>query len=228
MQNYSSDELNEIFQTLPEELKDAIVSVDTAKIINDTGKKYGLHVDQIGAVANQTGLVLLGIVHPTEFVSAVTKAAGIERVVASQIASDINDKIFLKVREILQGVTAKKTEEEPAEENGPRPLRDALLQAIENPEGLTKKPVPPKPAPIPLVEIKDPYAPTKATAPVMAPIPIRGDTTSDERRSDLPVSATPSILEQKMSGQVDMTKTEVKIEEPQTGGKKIDPYREQF
>ena len=136
--NYSSEELNEIFKTLPEELKDAIVSVDTAKVINETGKKYGLHVDQIGAVASQTGLVLLGVLHPTEFVSGVTKAAGIERVVASQIASDINDKIFLKVREILKGVTNKPAVEEPVDDSGPRPLRDALLKAIENPEGVTR------------------------------------------------------------------------------------------
>ena len=220
---YSSEELNERFQTLPEELKNAIVSVDTAKIISEAGKRYALHIDQIGKIAEEVGFVLLGLSHPTEFVSKLTKALGIERVVVSQIASDINDKIFLKVRETLRGVdSGLNKKEESMDDSGPTPLKDALLQAIENPESITKKPIPAKPESIPLVEIKNPHTPTtpENKIPAVAPIP----TTSTEQAPTPSLSQTTtsqptkSIIDQKLGGQFSIPKTE----------KRVDPYRESF
>ncbi len=231
---HSSDELNEIFQKMPEGIKDAIVSVDTARIINDTGKKYGLHIDQVGTVAEETGLVLLGLTHPTEFVSNLTKRLGIDRVVASQIASEINDQVFLKVREQLRNVHDNPEEVAPEDEPAPEslhPTRDALLEAIQNPEGMAKRPIA-KEKPIPLVSIKNPYEkatpemgkdfPVVAEAPKMAPTP----------PSKLNLDADDGdILTQKMSGQFSLPTVETKVKEVEPGQpmttKKNDPYKEQ-
>lgn len=227
---YSSDELNEIFDKLPEALKDAIVSVDNARIIGEIGKKYNLHIDQTGEVAEEVGLVLLGLTHPTEFVSQLTKKVGIDRVVASQIASDINDRIFLKVRELLKSLQVAKPTEFPAEPetefvrsrsqggfapnpvSGPpvHPTRDALLEAIENPDGLSKrlKPTPPGTG----LDANPPY-----------------DREQERSVPGGPVMPKPTdILEQKLSGQFSMptVESEITLDQLQPA-KKTDMYREQ-
>ena len=129
---YTSDQLNEIFEKLPEALKDAIVSVDNAKTISEIGRKYGLHIDQTGEMAEEVGSVLLGLAHPTELVNNLTRRLGIERVIASQVAAEINEEIFLKIREYLKsepeiGVVRSQPQGVFA------PVRDALLAAIEKP-----------------------------------------------------------------------------------------------
>ncbi|MBI3633535.1 MAG: hypothetical protein HY226_04555 [Candidatus Vogelbacteria bacterium] len=209
--DYSPQELNEVFKGLPQTLKEAVTSVETAETINNIGRKYGLHIDQIGVLGIESGKILLGLAHPTEFVSNITKKLGIERVVASQIASEINDKVFLRVRELLKGISDKPVKEQDTTDNEPHPVRDALLKAIENPEGIAKKTETPKPKEIPLVEIKNPYEPARPETPPIAPIPKIPPTAAQE-----PTEA-PSILEQKMSGEVSLPKTE----------RKVDMYREQ-
>lgn len=235
IKKYSTEELNDIFDRLPEEIKDAIVSVDNARMISALGKKYNLHIDKVGEIAEETGLVLLGLTHPTEFVSNLTKRLGIDRIIASQIASDINDQVFLKVRELLKDIqkeTAKKEEEEELE---PRPSRDALLAALEHPEGMLKRPIgetTSSKTSIPIVEIRNPYLgrtpemgkdfPVIAPAPsyIKEPTPTKTPETPvvDEKPS-IQAPAT-DILTQKMSGQFSTPSTE--------STRKIDPYKEQI
>ena len=223
---YSKDELNEIFEKLPEQLKDAIVSVDNARIINGVGRKYGLHIDQIGGLAEETGYILLGVVHPTEFVSNLSKRLGIDRVVASQIASDINYQIFLKIREVLKDVQDKKKKDE-AEEVEPEPSKDALLAALEHPEGMLKRPLAPSKVEreIPLVEVRNPYQPAKPEMgkdfPVVAPTPV-------SKKEGVVTSPTPAqdMLSQKFGGEVSMPKVETNVDAPPT--KRVDPYKEQI
>ncbi len=94
----------------------------------------------------------------------------------------------------------KEKGEEPEEEDGPHPVRDALLRAIEYPEehggGPTSAKQGQKLTEIPLVEIKS----------------ILGGSTSKDQ------VPRPSIIEKKLSSKVEMIKTE----------RKVDMYREQF
>ncbi len=220
---YSKEELNEAYEKLPPELKEAMLSVDTVEAINSIGKKYRLHVDQIGDVGSETGYVLLGLTHPTDFVGSLTKRLGIDRILASQIASDINDQIFLQVREQLKTESKKTTEEEPGPENSedPHPTKEALLEVIQNPEGMKKRPVTTKNE-IPLVAIPNPYTPAKPQIgkdfPVVASVPTPAPQV--ESKAEAPAG---DILTQKMSGQFSMPKVETTVE---ASSKKADPYRE--
>jgi hypothetical protein len=225
---YSKEELNEAYNRLPPELREILFSVDITNSIASIGKKYNLHIDQIGGLNSETGLVVLGLTHPTEFVSKVTKRLGVDRVVASQVASDINDQVFLKIRELLKDIQRGTVKREEEEEMEPRPSKDALLAALEHPEGMLKRPVQ-KPEEIQFVEIKNPYAPQKPEmgkdTPVVAPVPA-----SAYNETEVPAPTPPSgdILTQKMSGQFSMPKTEstVSHSEPATT-RKVDPYKEQ-
>lgn len=102
--SYSKEQLNNIFDTLPEDLKNAIASVDNSKTVNELGNKYKLHVDQQSILGYETGLVLLGVTDPTDFVSILSTKLGIDRNMASQIAGEINERIFVKVKSSLRSL----------------------------------------------------------------------------------------------------------------------------
>ena len=72
MQNYTDQQIAQMYDNLPEDLKDSIFSVDTTSVINEIGRKYGLAIDKIGDLANETGMVMLGVTHPNEFIGNLT------------------------------------------------------------------------------------------------------------------------------------------------------------
>lgn len=102
--NHNRNKLNDIFDNLPEDLKDAIASVDSAEVIFEISNKHRLHVDQTAILGQETGLVLLGVTDPTEFVGNLSVRLGVEKNTASQIVMEINEKIFAKVKESLRNL----------------------------------------------------------------------------------------------------------------------------
>ncbi len=101
---YSEAQLKEAFEDLPQGLRQSISSVDTANAIQEIAKKYLLHVDQMGALASETGLVLLGLTHPAEFIGNLAKRLRVPEEKAKEIARDISTQILVKVREALRGL----------------------------------------------------------------------------------------------------------------------------
>ena len=55
MPNNTKQQLLERYQKLPEDLKEAIFSVETTEIIQKISKKYGLLIDKMGELASETG-----------------------------------------------------------------------------------------------------------------------------------------------------------------------------
>lgn len=96
------EKLMERFRSLPKTLREAISSIETADNIQEIGEKYKLHIDQVGKLGSETGLVMLGFTRPYLFPAKVAQALNIPREEASKIAQDINDKIFSQIREFIQ------------------------------------------------------------------------------------------------------------------------------
>ncbi len=89
---------------LPPQLKDAMFSDLNAEKMFDIGKKHGLLIDKIGEMTNETGLLMIGITHPNEFVGNLAERLQIDRETASKIADDINREIFAPVRDHLRAM----------------------------------------------------------------------------------------------------------------------------
>jgi hypothetical protein len=106
--------LKERFQKLPPNLQQAIISTDTQKVFQEITTKYRLHIDQAGELENETMIVLFGAEKPTNFLANIQSALNISQTMASQIVNDINQGIFLKIREGLRQV-----HNEPAPITGP-------------------------------------------------------------------------------------------------------------
>ena len=89
---------------MPPEIKEAITSVDTTRILHGIGEKYKLHIDKIGMLADETGAVMLGITHPTKFTSDLKSKLGLNEEIVKAIAEDVNVQIFRPIRESLKKI----------------------------------------------------------------------------------------------------------------------------
>ncbi|MCR4330504.1 MAG: hypothetical protein NUV49_01325 [Patescibacteria group bacterium] len=98
------EQLLEQFKKLPKDLQDAITSNDIDVAMQEISKKSHLHIDQAGELADEVGLVLLGVVHPDDFLEDVVFRLKIDKKAAGEIVADVNEHVFKKVRESLMKV----------------------------------------------------------------------------------------------------------------------------
>ena len=92
----------EIIASLPPEIQRAIEYSNLGSKINKIGEKHSLHVDKIGALYATTDMVMLGLTHPNNFVTSIRKKLEVSQGVAEMIARDVNNEIFLAIRESLK------------------------------------------------------------------------------------------------------------------------------
>lgn len=102
MRDYTQEELEARYKKLPKPLKDALFDPDIAYAIFDTGKKYGMTIDQIGSIADEVGYVIAGFTRPSEFVENLRERLGAPHDTARDIAFEINHAVFASLREILK------------------------------------------------------------------------------------------------------------------------------
>jgi hypothetical protein len=134
MSKYTPEQLLEFYKKLPKDLQEAIINIDTPGIIQAIGKKYNLPIDKTGELADETGLVMLGLTHPNNFISNLTQRLDTDKETARKIGEEINNQIFAKVRESLKKVH----EINPTPEIVP--AKEEILKEIEKDE--TKEEVP--------------------------------------------------------------------------------------
>lgn len=118
---YTQQQLQEIYKSLPEDLKEAIFGVHNAEIIQNISKKNNLHVDQMGELAAETGLVLLGLTRPENYIKNLGNRLNIDLKQAREIAMQVNIEIFSKVKESLKKIhgIGQTIQETPKEEMKP-------------------------------------------------------------------------------------------------------------
>lgn len=109
------DETKEIlinqFNKLPKDVQDAILSVNLRSKMQFITKKNNLHIDQAEALENETVFVMLGLEHPANLVANIAKNLEVSEEKAAAIAGNINDEIFLKIRESLKKIFEERKEE---------------------------------------------------------------------------------------------------------------------
>ncbi len=104
MPNITPEQLRERYQKLPFDVQEAYFSVKTGEILQKIGKENMLSTEKIGIIADETGLLMLGLTHPNEFIPNLTKRIGIDRELAKKIAYKINEEVFVKIRESLRKI----------------------------------------------------------------------------------------------------------------------------
>ncbi|MFY9462457.1 MAG: hypothetical protein WAP51_04630, partial [Candidatus Sungiibacteriota bacterium] len=90
------------YESLPDDLKEALMGVSTADAIYEIGRKANLNIEKMGALAEEVGLIILGFVPSANFISDLKTALGVNEEKATEIASEINERVFLSIRESLK------------------------------------------------------------------------------------------------------------------------------
>ncbi len=109
--NITRDQMMQRYKSLPTDLQDAIFSMENAQTLQNIGQIHKLRVDQIGVLADETGLVMLGFTKPNEFIPHLAERLKIDKELVRTIAHEVNDRIFIKVRDALRKIHGVKDNE---------------------------------------------------------------------------------------------------------------------
>ncbi len=173
MTPYSPEEIEQHFQELPEALKEQMLSADNSERIFQAGKKFGLTVEQVGFLAEESGYVVLGLTRPNDFVTRLRDHLGIDNETAKTIAQEINHQIFFPLREMLKTAHQFEITQEKIQAAQPTPIMPKP-QAPLSPPIKPTPPIPPLrpkvPPPITLRPLAKPPMLTPPAAPVPMPI----------------------------------------------------------
>lgn len=92
------------FDELPEDVQEAMSSVDTTRIMKEISEKHHLHIDQAGALTDDVGDLMLGDSAPSQFIGKIKKDVRVDEKTAREIAEEVNRQIFKPIRESLKGM----------------------------------------------------------------------------------------------------------------------------
>lgn len=106
MPEYTIEFLQERFDALPETIREQMMSLDTARAVEDIGEKHRLHIDQIGELSDEVGLVLLGITRTSDFAAHIAKRTGIATATANAVATEVDTIILKPIKASLISFTA--------------------------------------------------------------------------------------------------------------------------
>ncbi len=130
----SKELFQEKFNTLPQEIKEAIVSVDTFEKLKKISQTYKLLIDKMGILGDETGLVMVGITHPKSYSSNLRNRLGVSGQVAEAITTEVNELIFKPIRASLQKIHGEYKEVEAKKEVYTAPENLPVGTAIEKPK----------------------------------------------------------------------------------------------
>jgi hypothetical protein len=210
---YTPEQIENRMNSLPADIREAMSKVDTTTAILNVGKKNGLHVDQMGDLLYCVGLVMLGFEKSDHFKEIIIEKIGVPFEQANIITADINNEVFLKLKESIKKIHEQHSTQNAEIDN--RPLaekmnpfeqkhegeilnKDKILAEIENPENIIEN------------KVSTPSVNINVQIPVI----------------ESPMPAEPfkmNIMETKLGGVTKLPMQEKKTEETEI---KIDPYRE--
>lgn len=100
--HYTPQQTKEQYEKLPDALKEAMFSADIAEKMFALGKKHGLTIEKTGFMAEEAGLVILGLLPPREFADSLAERLNVSKDDAQTIASEVSHQIFFPLREALK------------------------------------------------------------------------------------------------------------------------------
>lgn len=93
--------INEHLEKLPPYIGESLKHIPWGNEILQIGKKYGIHVDQMGDLQLETMMVLVGIVHPDEYPNSLRHILNLPEEKIAGIVKDVNERILKTIRQEL-------------------------------------------------------------------------------------------------------------------------------
>lgn len=89
-------------ENTPEQFKQLANSSEIYDMVEELGKQFSLHIDQIGALDAEIRNVLLGSTQPSEFTKNISESMEIDMTLARKITEVVNSDILQKIRAGIQ------------------------------------------------------------------------------------------------------------------------------
>ncbi|MBI4127571.1 MAG: hypothetical protein HY459_00720 [Parcubacteria group bacterium] len=133
---YTQEQLEQIYQKLPEELQETLFSLETSENIGQVCESYGVGDERVSEIARYAGHVIMGLILPQEFSGVLETDVKLPKTLADAIARDINRLVFYPIKPALEQlhrmeievtakiITPKPEEAETTEEKQEEPKRD--------------------------------------------------------------------------------------------------------
>lgn len=99
---YTREQLWKLYQALPEDLREAMWSPESAESIQAACERNGVEAEKIPKITEYVGNVLLGILPPEDFQKTLQKEVGFKNGTAKKVAQEIYRHIFFPVRGLLE------------------------------------------------------------------------------------------------------------------------------
>lgn len=197
------EEIQQKFDSLPEDLKWAIMAANVDDNIIEIGQTNGLNVNQMGQLSLETHMVMFGFTHPDKFEESIKNSLGLPEEKIHAIANAVNEKILKNIREKIMDLTTKNEEEKDSQV-----LKSAGIEII--PKGNFTPNTKPEEK--------------KETLPILDSLELK-----EGRVPDKPES----VISQKLSGfvknevkETDHSLNNMSSEKKEETKPKVDPYRE--
>lgn len=97
----SIEDIKNKFETLPEDLKWAIMGARIDEQLVKIGQGFGLNIRQLGQLSLEVHATMLGFTHPDDFESSISKSIGLDAEKNKLLADEIYQKILKEVRDRL-------------------------------------------------------------------------------------------------------------------------------
>ena len=216
-------ETQDRFAKLPSEIKKLLYSQEMSIIIQKIGEKNQLHIDQTDALNTETGQVMLGFSNMEEFIEDIRDTLSVDQTKATAIAQDVNDMLFVKIREAMKnaGPVSNTTEQNTSER---MPLSQVLPKTVPVSEPVTPLVPEVKPSFTPMVVQPAPSAPAMS-APVAPAAPKVDMHPADVALTQKTVSVAPAAPAAATPAPA-QNSIEQKAVPPKPQDYKADPYRE--
>ncbi|HEY4498337.1 MAG TPA: hypothetical protein VJA63_01780 [Candidatus Paceibacterota bacterium] len=104
MPNITPEKARERFDALPEYLKEVLFSEKSTDVVWGLGESNHLTEERTKKIADLTGAVILGFVHPEDLAKEFQKEVNLPAQVASSIAEEINKKILAPIIEEVKSL----------------------------------------------------------------------------------------------------------------------------
>lgn len=218
--------IQEQFKTLPKTLQDAILTADLPGKMKMISEKHKLHIDKAAIFENETMLIMLGLENHTDYADNLKKEMGISDEVAQEITKDVNDQIFLPIRESLKEMENKnieeaETEQREEEQNIEQETTQKTTQEIVQTPSYQTPQAAPKQEPQEQQAIQQQQA---------APQEKQDQAQQTTPKQEIPEQPS-NIFGDKLTQQVRSPKENIRMEEPsekkeKTMPQSVDPYRE--
>ncbi len=128
---YTKEQLWKLYENLPQDLKNAIFSEETANDIWNICTRNGIEEEDISEIAKAVGDVFLGITSPKELKSVLEREIKLSKEKAEKVFIEINRFILSSVKRSLSELYDMEYPAESKEEEKKPPKKDVYREPVE-------------------------------------------------------------------------------------------------